>query len=90
MHGHNYLITIYLKSSELDEIGFIKDYRALSFIKEYIDSNLDHRHLNDVFPMNPTAENIAYFLFNKFKAELPQLCALEVSETPKTSAIYEP
>ena len=90
LHGHNYIITVYLRSKDLDEVGFIKDYRELSFIKEYIDVNLDHRHLNDVLPMNPTAENIASYLFNIFKQEIPQLYAIEVSETPKTSAIYEP
>lgn len=89
LHGHNYIITIHLKSSDLDKRGFVKDYRALNSIKEYIDSHLDHRHLNDVMQVNPTAENIAYFLYSKFKPEIPEIYAVEVSETPKTSAIYE-
>lgn len=73
---------------ELDSHGFVKDYRELSFIKEYIDSNLDHRHLNDVFDMNPTAENIAKKLFDLFSIRIPQLYAVEISETPKTTAVY--
>lgn len=89
LHGHNYIITIHLKSDTLDEKGFVKDYRELQFIKEYIDDNLDHRHLNDVFEINPTAENIAKQLFDIFVKQMPQLYAVEVSETPKTSAIYE-
>ena len=90
MHGHNYVITIHLKSETLDEFGFVKDYNDLKIIKRFIDENLDHRHLNDIIPDHPTSENIARFLFAKFKPEIPELYAVEVSETPKTSCIYEP
>lgn len=89
LHGHNYVITVHLKAKELNSVGFIKDYRELDSIKKYIDENLDHRHLNDILPFNPTAENIAKFLYDKFVIEIPEIYAVEVSETPKTSAIYE-
>jgi 6-pyruvoyltetrahydropterin/6-carboxytetrahydropterin synthase len=90
MHGHNYLITIHLKSKKLDQSGFVKDYNALKIVKQYIHETLDHRHLNEVIPEHPTSENIARFLYNRFKPEIPELYAVEVSETPKTSCIYEP
>lgn len=89
LHGHNYIITVYLRAEKLDGTGFVKDYRALDFVKQYIDNTLDHRHLNDVFSFNPTAENIAKRLYDVFKEEIQELYAIEVSETPKTSAIYE-
>lgn len=89
LHGHNYVITVHLKSNSLTSAGFVKDYRELQFIKDYIDTNLDHRHLNDIFEGNPSAENIAKQLFDIFKLQLPELYAIEVSETPKTTAIYE-
>lgn len=90
MHGHNYIITAHLKSETLDEYGFVKDYNELRIIKQFIDETLDHRHLNDIIPGQPTSENIAKFIFDKFKPDIPELCAIEVSETPKTSCIYEP
>lgn len=89
LHGHNYVITIHLKSESLNQVGFIKDYRELENVKKYIDNTLDHRHLNDILPFNPTAENIAKYLFDTFKTDIPELYAVEVCETPKTSAIYE-
>lgn len=89
MHGHNYVVTVHLKSKELNEVGFVRDYRALSIIKDYIDNTLDHRHLNDILDVNPTAENIARELYNRFVQDIPEIYAIEVSETPKTSAIYE-
>lgn len=89
LHGHNYIVTLHLKSETLDDVGFVKDYRSLSVAKEYIDTNLDHRHLNDILNFNPTAENIAKHLFDLFKQIIPELYAVEVSETPKTTAVYE-
>lgn len=89
LHGHNYVVTIHLKSDKLNEVGFVRDYRELDAIKKYIDENFDHRHLNDILPFNPTAENIAKHLYDIFSKDLPELYAVEVSETPKTSAIYE-
>jgi len=89
LHGHNYVVTVHLKSDELNTAGFVRDYRELSFIKNYLDENLDHRHLNDVLGFNPTAELIARHLYDRFKDRLQELYAVEVSESPKTTAIYE-
>lgn len=89
LHGHNYVIVVHLQGESLNDVGFVKDYRELSLVKEYIDNTLDHRHLNDIFGFNPTAENIAKYLYDIFKQEIPELYAVEVRETPKTSAIYE-
>lgn len=90
LHGHNYVVTVHLKSTELNAVGFVKDYRELDNVKRYIDNTLDHRHLNDLFPFNPTAENLAKYLYDVFKKDIPELYAVEVSETPKTTAVYEP
>ncbi|MFV0553323.1 MAG: 6-pyruvoyl trahydropterin synthase family protein [Mangrovibacterium sp.] len=90
VHGHNYVATFYFQAEELNEVGFVVDYRALSGIKDYIDNTLDHHHLNELLPFNPTAEHIAKFLYDQFKTEYPQLYKVAVSETPKTNAVYEP
>ncbi len=83
------MITLHLRADLLNDVGFVKDYRDLDNVKKYIDNTLDHRHLNDIIPFNPTAENIAKHLYDIFKTEIPELYAVEVSETPKTTAIYE-
>jgi 6-pyruvoyltetrahydropterin/6-carboxytetrahydropterin synthase len=92
VHGHNYVVVVNLESKVLDNNGFVKDYGELKPIKEYIDTFLDHRHLNDIFEFNPTAENIAKMLFKTFKYGenygYSQLTAVEVKETEKTKAIY--
>jgi len=84
-------VTVHLRSKELNKQGFVRDYTELKIVKEYIDSQLDHRNLNDILsPLNSSAENIAKMLYDQFKSRIPELYAVEVSETPKTSAIYEP
>ncbi|MDR1092277.1 MAG: 6-carboxytetrahydropterin synthase QueD [Prevotella sp.] len=89
LHGHNYVITVHLRADQLNNTGFVKDYRELDNVKKYIDEKLDHRHLNDIFSFNPTAENIARHLYDVFKKDIRELYAVEVSETPKTTAVYE-
>jgi len=88
LHGHNYIVVVELQSETLDPTGFIVDYRQLDDLKRWIDNNLDHKHLNDFFGFNPTAENMAEFMFAYFSTIHPEINAIEVSETPKTNARY--
>lgn len=90
MHGHNYQIILELKSDSLNEAGFVKDYRELDMFKQWVDTELDHRHLNDVFEVNPSAENMAASIYHLWKHAFPQLSAVIVKETEKTEARYEP
>lgn len=90
LHGHNYILTLYLKG-ELNDVGFVEDYRDLDDVKKYVDEVLDHRNLNDIFPMhNTTVENMTKILFEFFQQTHPKLVAVEMSETPKTNCRYEP
>lgn len=90
-HGHNYEVTITLRSENLNRVGFVQDYRELSAVKEWIDRDLDHKNLNNVLDFNPTAELIAQFIYVKVKTSFcPLLRSVTVKETDKTSATYEP
>lgn len=89
-HGHNYTVRIRLKSTHLNQVGFVQDYRELDLIKGWIDKVLDHWDLNEVWPdINPTAENIAYRIYDIWISRYPLLIAVGVSETSKTWAWYE-
>lgn len=87
LHGHNYKVFFHFKG-ELNANGFIIDYRQLQPIKEYLDTVLDHSHLNDILKIQPSAENIAFFLYSKFKNQFEQLYRVDVKETEKTMASY--
>ena len=56
LHGHNWIITVYCKSRELNSDGMVVDF---THIKQLVQERLDHANLNEVLPFNPTAENIA-------------------------------
>ncbi|ARX89293.1 hypothetical protein SMD44_08780 [Streptomyces alboflavus] len=51
-----------------------------------------HRHLNDAIggDRNPSAENIALWIYQTWTGDYPELTAVRVSETPKTWATYRP
>lgn len=88
LHGHNYKVTVELQTETLNAVGFVRDYGDLGVVKELIDRKLDHRHLNDVLPKNPTAEHLAEWIFSCLWEFFPELVAVRVSETPKTWAEY--
>jgi 6-pyruvoyltetrahydropterin/6-carboxytetrahydropterin synthase len=96
LHGHNYRVTVELTAGDLDCAGFVWDYRNLDGVKRWLDDTFDHRHLNDVVPVNPSAENLARMIFEVVAGPelgLPGRVTVEavaVEETPKTWAEYRP
>lgn len=95
LHGHNYVIRLEL-TGFTDSVGFVLDYRELAWFKTYVDEQLDHQHLNNMLPFNPTAENMANhfltfaleYLAEHYAEEFVRILAAQVavSETPKTWA----
>lgn len=94
-HGHNYEVEVVCAADELDDRGMVLDYFDLDPVRQFIDETVDHRHLNDVIPGEPTAEQLAWWLFESLKSALPaevasQIVAIRVYETPRTWAEYRP
>ncbi|GHC68678.1 6-pyruvoyl trahydropterin synthase family protein [Streptomyces flavofungini] len=93
LHGHNYIVVLELSaaSDELTRPGFVRDYGELGQFKKWLDETVDHRHLNDALAdRNPSAENIALWIYQTWTNDYPELTAVRVSETPKTWATYRP
>jgi 6-pyruvoyltetrahydropterin/6-carboxytetrahydropterin synthase len=94
LHGHNFKVRVEVSGQYLQDPGFLIDYGEFAPFKAYIDSVLDHRDLNDVMDLNPTAEHLAATLHAAFLRliELPQdaTVAMGISETPKTWAWFRP
>tara|TARA_R100000655_G_scaffold99933_1_gene144094 strand:+ start:6253 stop:6624 length:372 start_codon:yes stop_codon:yes gene_type:complete len=95
LHGHNYKVEVILSSNEVNNDGFVFDYGKMDFIKKYIDNELDHKNLNDIFDFQTSAENLAQYLYHYFKLAFSQIDKnllvqeVVVSETPKTFASYK-
>jgi len=90
LHGHNYIVILDLQSEHLNSIGFVVDYRSLDAAKEWIDETFDHQHINDQVPFNPSAENLAAYIYYELREEFPWLVAVTVKETNKTAARFQP
>lgn len=89
LHGHNIVVRVTLAAEDLDATGFVLDYGELGPLGRWLDATFDHRHLNDVVDFNPTAENLARFVFEKCVSMRWPVVLVEWSETPKTWASYE-
>ncbi len=81
VHGHNWVVTVYCRAAELNEDGMVCDFTR---IKEMIHGALDHRHLNDVLPFNPTAENLARWITE----QVPRCYMAKVAESEGNTAVY--
>ncbi len=82
LHGHNWIITVWCRSHELNEDGMVVDF---THIKQAVTDRLDHKNLNDVLPFNPTAENIARWICE----QISSCFKVEVQESENNRAIYE-
>lgn len=82
LHGHNWIVTVYLKSETLNENGMIMDFTE---IKKRISDKLDHKVINDEVEFNPTAENMARFIVEELA---PHCYRAEVEESENNKAVY--
>ncbi|MDR3256102.1 MAG: 6-carboxytetrahydropterin synthase QueD [Endomicrobium sp.] len=92
LHGHNWKVRAAFYGTKLDDIGMLIDFTE---IKEHLNKlivYLDHKFLNEISPfdkINPTAENIASFIFEQLKqieTKIAKVCEVEVWESESSSA----
>ncbi len=92
-HGHTYTVEVVLVTTTLRGPGFVTDFDDLRPFGDYIDHELDHRDLNEVFGFQPTCELLAEHLYDWFLTHVQQhvggrLDALRVSESPTSWAEF--
>lgn len=91
LHGHTYKLVVKLEG-EPDAEGMVYDFVELkSIVKERVVDRFDHAYINDFIPQ-PTAENIAVFIWNELKDVLKRnnsrLYEIEVWETKTSGIVY--
>ena len=91
LHGHTWKVEITLAGGSLDEQGMLCDFKiAKKYLREITDY-LDHQHINKLKPfdkLNPTAENISKFFFDKLKLNLQNIVKVSIWESDNARAIY--
>ena len=95
MPGHNWKVELEAVSTQLDEIGMGVDFKVMKQAANEVGDELDHRYLNDLEPfkeINPTAENIAAYMYEKISARINsdtiKVTALTLWETERACGRY--
>jgi 6-pyruvoyltetrahydropterin/6-carboxytetrahydropterin synthase len=68
MHGHNWKVEVEVRASTLNNSGMVLDFKEIKQQTRNVTDKLDHQYLNEVLPfdtINPTAENIAAYIFEQ-------------------------
>jgi 6-pyruvoyltetrahydropterin/6-carboxytetrahydropterin synthase len=88
MHGHNYRFLVGLEGEVDPGTGMIADFGVVqAIVQEHVLARADHRTLND-FLDNPTAENIARWIWEALDGHVPGLCEVKLYEIPGCAVTY--
>lgn len=94
-HGHTWIIDVFVKCKELNEIGIGIDFRDVKNSVKEVLHRLDHSNLNELATfkdVNPTSENIACFLYRelgkRLNSDVVKVSKIKVSETPGAGVFY--
>jgi 6-pyruvoyltetrahydropterin/6-carboxytetrahydropterin synthase len=95
LHGHNWIIQVYVRCRELDDIGIGIDFRVIKENVKDVLQGLDHFNMNELPAFqedNPTSENIAKYLYGELSKRIDsdqvKVSKVKVSETPNAGAFY--
>lgn len=90
LHGHSYRVEVQLEGPVDPHTGFVVDFFDIESAFAGIVGALDHRCLNDVAGLeNPTAENIAVWIWGRLKGAIKPISAVRVYETQDCWAEYD-
>jgi 6-pyruvoyltetrahydropterin/6-carboxytetrahydropterin synthase len=88
LHGHNYKFFVTVEGDVDAGTGMITDFgRLKEIVGEEILARVDHRNLNDVLD-NPTAENIARWIWETLAPHMPGLAEVRLYEIPDSCVTY--
>ncbi len=95
MHGHNWKVELEAVATQLDDIGMGVDFKVMKQAAREVGGRLDHQYLNDLEPfknINPTAENIAAYMYKEIAARINsdsiKVTALTLWETERACVRY--
>ena len=90
LHGHSYRVELQLEGPVQPRSGFVTDFFDIEKAFGRLLDQLDHRCLNEIEGLeNPTAENIAVWIWDRIRSALPQLSSVRVYETTDCWAEYD-
>ena len=95
MHGHNWKVELEVTASRLNETGMVMDFKQMKAAANEVCDQLDHHYLNEIPPfteINPTAENIAAWLYGEISKKInndqAKVSSLTLWETDRACVKY--
>ncbi len=89
MHGHTYLLVVYLSGEPDEHTGWIMDFGELKALVKPVVQLLDHQVINTVPGLeNPTCERVAQWFWEQLKPIIPPLSKVVLHETPTSGVEY--
>lgn len=90
VHGHTYFVEVTIEGP-INENGMVMDFSDFKKIEKI---GFDHKYLNDIIDINPTAENLVIYLKDKIDESniLPKdvdVKKIRIWETPNSCAEKE-
>ena len=89
LHGHTYYVSVYVSDEVGKDSGWVMDFADVKHAFKPLLERLDHYYLNEIEGLeNPTAENLALWIWQRLKPDLPQLSKLVIKETCTAGCVY--
>ena len=89
LHGHSFRVELVCEGEVDPHLGWLVDFAEIKRAFDPLLMSLDHHYLNESEGLgNPTAENIARWIWNRLKPSLPSLAQVNVAETCSSRCEY--
>jgi len=89
LHGHSFRVEVVVAGECDPRLGWLMDYADISDAFRPLLDRLDHYYLNEIPGLeNATSENLAKWIWDRLKPQVPLLTEIVVAETCLSRCIY--
>jgi len=91
LHGHNWKVEVTVSKDVLDKCGMVLDFKYLKKKLNGTLEKLDHKYLNNIpyfKKVNPTSENIAKYIYDSIRRQVPGVDSVTVWESDNSQGTY--
>lgn len=96
LHGHSYRLDVEVTGDKLTSSGMICDFKLLKKAIKKTTDQFDHKYINDIMDVNPTAENMALRILHDLQCNMDEMglafveiTKIQLWETEHCCAIIE-
>src|SRR2546423_9278614 len=89
LHGHSFRAEVVIEGETDPKYGWVMDYADIAEAFRPLLDQLDHHYLNEIRGLeNATSENLAVWIWDQLKPDLPGLIEVVIAETCVSQCHY--